>query len=174
MSTWHIDQAHSQIAFKVKHLVISTARGSFKSFKGHAVTEGDALEGASISFEADVNSIDTNSEYRDSHLKGPDFFDAANFPTINFVSKSFVKKTDEEFELIGDLTMRGVTKPVTLTATYNGATVGMNGKKVVGFEITGSVNRFDFGLNWNEVLEAGGVAVGEKVTFDILIEAVEE
>jgi len=144
-STWVIDPTHSEVQFKVKHLVISTVTGSFKSFEGSVQTEGDSFDGASIQFTADVNSIDTNMEQRDGHLKSADFFDAENFPTLSFASTSFVQKGDDEFTLTGDLTLRGVTKSISLAVNYGGQMVDFYGNTKAGFELTGKINRKDFG-----------------------------
>jgi len=172
MSTWHLDTAHSIIGFKVKHLMVSTARGAFKEFEGTIVAPDDTFENAQVSFTAQTASIDTHNEMRDQHLQSADFFDAQQFPTLSFTSTSFTKKGDE-FEVMGDLTIKDVTKPVTLTVTSEGIGIGMNGERVAGFDITGSINREEFGLTWNKALETGGVVVGSQVTFDIHVEAKE-
>jgi len=173
-STWVIDPTHSEVQFKVKHLVISTVTGSFKSFEGSVQTEGDSFEGASISFTADVNSIDTNMEQRDGHLKSADFFDAENFPKLSFVSTSFVSKGDDEFTLTGDLTLRGVTKSVTLAVNYGGQMVDFYGNTKAGFELNGKINRKDFGLNWGAVTEAGGVVVSDEVKLHFNIQVAKQ
>lgn len=173
-STWVIDPTHSEVQFKVKHLVISTVTGSFKSFEGSLQTEGDSFDGASIQFTADVNSIDTNMEQRDAHLKSADFFDAENFPTLSFASTSFVSKGDEDFTLTGDLTLRGVTKSVTLAVNYGGQMVDFYGNTKAGFELTGKINRKDFGLNWGAVTEAGGVVVSDEVKLHFNIQVAKQ
>src|SRR5687768_8473667 len=143
MTTWKIDPAHSEVKFKVKHLVVSTVTGHFNNYTATAETLGDFSD-AKVSFEADVNSIDTKNEQRDGHLKSPDFFDAATHPKLTFVSKSSKKKSDNEFEVIGDLTIRGTKKETKLNVIYNGTVKGFGGIEVAGFEITGKVNRQDF------------------------------
>ncbi len=173
-TTWAIDPTHSEIQFKVKHLVISTVTGSFKSFEGSAETDGENFDGASIKFSADINSIDTNMEQRDAHLKSADFFDAENFPTLSFESTSFTQKEDDEYVLKGNLTMRGVTKPVTLSAIYGGQMVDFYGNNKVGYEISGKVNRKDFGLNWSAVTEAGGVVVSDEVKLHVNVQLVKQ
>lgn len=173
-TSWVIDPTHSEVQFKVKHLVISTVTGSFKSFEGSLQTEGDSFDGASIQFTADVNSIDTNMEQRDGHLKSADFFDAENFPTLSFVSTSFVQKGDEDFTLTGDLTLRGVTKSVTLAVNYGGQMVDFYGNTKAGFELTGKINRKDFGLNWGAVTEAGGVVVSDEVKLHFNIQVAKQ
>jgi polyisoprenoid-binding protein YceI len=170
MAIWKIDTTHSEIKFKVKHLVISTVTGQFKSFSGEVNTTGDDFAGASISFEADVNSIDTNNEQRDGHLKSPDFFDAATYPKMSFVSTSFTKKSDSDYELTGNLTLKGITREVKLAATYNGTVKGFGDAVVAVFEIDGKINRQDFGLTWSALTEAGGVVVGDDVRLQIAVE----
>jgi polyisoprenoid-binding protein YceI len=169
MTQWKIDQAHSEITFKVKHLVISTVTGRFMSFDGTIESETPDFSDARISFNADVNSISTANEQRDGHLKSPDFFDAATYPALSFVSTSFTKVGDQEFKLNGNLTMKGVTKLVTLDAVYNGTVKGFDGD-VAAFEITGKLSRKEFGLLWNALTETGGVAVGDDVKLDLVVE----
>jgi polyisoprenoid-binding protein YceI len=170
MNSWKIDQAHSEIIFKVKHLMISTVTGHFDKFDAAIETSKEDFGDAKITFSADVNSINTKNEGRDGHLKSPDFFDAAKYPALTFVSTSVKKLSDFEMEVTGNLTMRGVTKNVKLAVLYNGTIAGMGGVKVAAFEITGKANRFDFGLQWNALTETGGVVVGNEVKFEILAE----
>ena len=170
MAHWKIDQAHSEVKFKVKHLVISTVTGHFNEFTAVIDGKKDDFTDASIQFEATVDSIDTKNEQRDAHLKSADFFDAANNPKITFFSKSLKKTKDNEYEVVGDLTIKGTTKTVTLDATYNGAVKGFGGVDVIAFEISGKINRQEFGLTWSALTEAGGVVVGDEVKFEILAE----
>ncbi|WP_259069447.1 YceI family protein [Mucilaginibacter sp. X4EP1] len=167
---WVIDPMHSEVQFKVKHLVISTVSGFFKSFEGTLETEGDDFENASIYFALDIDSIDTNQTQRDEHLKSPEFFDAGQFPQITFKSTSFKKTDDDEFKLVGDLTVKGVTKNVTLDAEFGGSTDDFYGNTKAGFEVTGKINRKDFGLTWDGVTEAGSVVVGEDIKLLINIQ----
>ena len=164
MSTtiWAIDPSHSEVQFKVKHLVITTVTGHFKEFSG-TVEAGDDFEDAKISFEAKVDSISTNSEQRDGHLKSADFFEVEKYPTLSFASTKFTKKDDDEFELVGDLTIKGVTQPVKLAVEYGGTATDPWGNVKAGFELTAKINRKDFGLTWNAPTEAGGVLVSEEV-----------
>lgn len=171
MTTWKIDPAHSEVKFKVKHLVVSTVTGHFNNYTATAETPGDFSD-AKIAFEADVNSIDTKNQQRDGHLKSPDFFDAANHPKLTFISKSSKKKSNNEFELIGDLTIRGTKKEAKLDVVYNGTVKGFGGVEVAGFEITGKINRQDFGLTWGALTEAGGVVVSDDVKLEINAEFV--
>ena len=170
MTKWKIDPAHSEIKFKVKHLVVSTVTGQFNKFD--AVVESDKADftDVKISFEADINSVDTKNEQRDTHLKSADFFDAANYPKLTFVSKSVNKKSDNEYEVTGDITIRGTKKEIKLNVTYNGTVKGFGGVEVAGFEITGKLNRFDFGLQWNALTEVGGVVVAEEVKLELAAE----
>lgn len=172
MVLWKIDQSHSEIKFKVKHLVISSVTGQFKNFEGTVETNSNDFSDAKISFEADVNSIDTRNEQRDEHLKSADFFDSANYPKISFVSKSLSKESNNQYKLIGDLTIKSITKQVELDVDFNGVVQGFGGGDVAGFEISGKLNRFDYGLQWNALTEAGGIVVGEEVKIEISIELV--
>jgi polyisoprenoid-binding protein YceI len=161
-TTWNVDNLHSEVLFKVKHLVISTVTGSFKSFSGQAVTEGEDLENASIAFNVDVDSVDTGQPGRDEHLKNADFFEAEKYPQFNFVSTSFKKSKGDVYQLLGNLTMKGITKEVELEAEYGGTEKDSWGNTKVGFEVTGTVDRKDFGVTFNSLTETGGLALGEK------------
>jgi polyisoprenoid-binding protein YceI len=167
---WVIDPMHSEVQFKVKHLVISTVSGFFKSFEGTLETVNDDFEDAEISFALNIDSIDTNQTQRDEHLKSPEFFDAAQYPQITFKSTSFKKTDDEEYDLVGDLTIKGVTKSVKLAAEFGGSTDDFYGNTKAGFEITGKVNRKEFGLTWDGVTEAGSIVVGEDIKLIINIQ----
>lgn len=170
MAIWKIDPVHSEIKFKVKHLVVSTVTGQFKVFDATVESEKTDFSDARISFWADVNSIDTRNEQRDAHLKSADFFDAENHPKILFESKLINKKSDDEYEVVGDLTIRGITKEIKLNVNYNGTVKGFGGGEVAGFEMTGKLNRFDYGLKWNALTEAGGIVVGDEVKIEIYCE----
>lgn len=173
MATWKMDPNHSEVKFKVKHLVISTVSGSFDKFTASAESDKDDFSDAKVSFEAEVSSISTKNDHRDGHLKSPDFFDAAAYPKITFKSKSLTPKSDDQYELTGDLTIRDVTKEVKLATTYNGTVKGFGGSfDVAAFEITGKVNRQDFGLKWNGLTETGGVVVSDEVKFEVFVEFV--
>jgi len=171
ITKWVIDPMHSEVQFKVKHLVISTVTGFFKSFEGSMETDGDDFEDAKISFAIDIDSIDTNQSQRDGHLKSPEFFDAEKYPQITFSSTSF-KATgkDDEYKLTGDLTIKGVTKPVTLDAEFGGTADDFYGNTKAGFEVTGKINRKDFGLAWDGVTEAGSIVVGEDIKLIINVQ----
>ena len=163
LTKWVLDPMHSEVQFKVKHLVISTVSGFFKSFEGELDTENDDFSDASISFSLDIDSIDTNQTPRDEHLKSAEFFDAEKYPKITFKSTSFTKTGDDEYSLVGDLTVKDVTKSVTLDVEFGGAATDFYGNTKAGFEISGKINRKDFGLTWSGVTEAGAVVVGEDI-----------
>lgn len=162
-TTWKIDETHSDVQFKIKHLVISTVTGSFTKFSAEAETDGDNFEGGKVRFTADVNSINTGNEQRDGHLKSPDFFDAANHPTIDFMSEKVEKASDGNFKLHGNLTMRGTTKPVVLNVEFGGIAKDPYGNIKSGFDVTGVIKRSEFGLTWNAATETGGVLVSDDV-----------
>lgn len=160
---WVIDPMHSEVQFKVKHLVISTVTGSFKNFEGTVESEGDDFASAKIEFSLDINSVDTGQEQRDGHLKSADFFDAEKYPHITFKSTSITKESDDDYKLTGDLTIKGITKPVTLEVEHGGIATDFYGNTKAGFEVKGKINRKDFGLTWDGVTEAGSIVVGEDI-----------
>ncbi len=174
MATYKIDAAHSEITFKVKHLMITNVTGSFTQFDATMETEAADFSDAKISFEADVNSVNTNNEQRDGHLKSDDFFAAEKFPKLTFVSKSFTKKSDDEYTLTGDLTIRDVTKTVDLTVEFGGNMVDPWGQAKAGFEINGKINRKEFGLGWGAVTEAGGVVVSDEVKLHLGVQMIKQ
>lgn len=170
---WTLDPTHSEIVFKAKHLMITNVTGNFGSFEVNAETEGDDFTKSTLSFSANVASINTNNEQRDAHLKSADFFDADNYPSLNFVGTSF-KQTGDDYELTGDLTIRGVTKNVKLNVEFGGINKDPWGNTKAGFTITGKINRKDFGLNWNAALETGGVLVSEEIRITCEIQLVKQ
>jgi polyisoprenoid-binding protein YceI len=173
MAKFIIDAAHSEASFKIKHLMISTVSGQFNEFEGEATTTGEGFEGATVRFSADVNSINTKNEQRDGHLKSADFFDAAQYPKISFESTSFTKNGDD-YVLEGNLTVKDVTKPVSLAVEYNGTMTDFYGQKKHGFEVNGKINRKEFGLTWHAVTEAGGVVVSDEVKLHFNIQLTEQ
>ena len=173
-TTWVLDPTHSEVQFKVKHLVISTVTGSFKQFEGEAATEGESFDNAKVRFSAKIDSIDTNQAQRDEHLKSADFFDAATYPELTFVSTSFEKQGEGEYKITGDLTLHGVTKPVTFDVEYGGQAGDFYGNQKAGFEVTGKINRKDFGLTWNGVTEAGSIVVSEDVKLSASLQFVKQ
>jgi polyisoprenoid-binding protein YceI len=164
---WAVDAVHSEVQFKVKHLVISTVTGTFKSFDGSFETEEEDFSNADIEFTIDTNSIDTNQSDRDAHLRSADFFDSEKYPKISFVSTSFEKIEDEKYKLRGDLTVKDVTKPVVLDVEFGGTATDFYGNEKAGFEINGKINRKEFGLVWNAITEAGAIVVGDEVKLNI-------
>jgi polyisoprenoid-binding protein YceI len=160
---WVIDPMHSEVHFKIKHLVISTVTGSFKTFSGNVTSESSDFNNANIHFTLDVDSIDTNQQMRDEHLKASDFFDARDYPTIDFESTSFKKEDGDEFKLKGNLTVKGITKPVEFSVEYGGSEKDQRGNTKHGFEVTGKINRKEFGLTYNALTETGGLALGEDI-----------
>ena len=166
---WSIDPAHSEITFKVKHMMISTVTGHFDDFQATVMADGENFKDANISFSAKIASINTKNKDRDAHLRSDDFFNAEKFPELKFTSKSF----DGE-QLIGDLTIRDVTKEVTLNVDFNGIAVDPYGQTKAGFEIKGEVNRKDFNLTWNAVTEAGSIVVSDKVKLAIDVQFIKQ
>lgn len=174
MATYKIDVDHSDITFKVKHLMISTATGTFKKFDATLEANNEDLSDARISFEADVDSIDTKNEQRDAHLKSDDFFNAAEFPKLTFQSTGIESKGGNAFTLTGDLTIRDITRPVALEVEYNGTTKDPWGMERKGFEINGKINRKEFGLKWSAVTEAGGLVVADDVKLSMNVEMIKQ
>jgi polyisoprenoid-binding protein YceI len=168
-TNWSIDNAHSEIAFKVKHMMISTVTGYFEEFQATAKTDGENFNNAIIEFSAKTASINTKNKDRDAHLKSDDFFNSEKFPEMKFVSKSFNGEN-----LIGDLTIRDVTKEVTLTVDFNGIAVDPYGQTKAGFEINGELNRKDFNLTWSAVTEAGSIVVSDKVKIVIDVQLIKQ
>ncbi len=160
---WNLDPTHSELGFKVKHMMITNVSGSFGVFSASVETEEDDFSSASVEFTIDANSINTGNEQRDGHLKSPDFFDTTQFPEIKFVSTNISKKGEGEYEINGNLSVHGVTKPVSFKAENGGTGKDPWGNMKTGFSIDGKIKRTDFGLNWNAALEAGGVLVSEDV-----------
>jgi len=163
MTTYVVDAAHSEIQFKVKHLMISTVSGNFSQFDARMEAEDELFTNARISFEADVNSIQTGNEQRDGHLKSSDFFDASKYPKISFSSSSFTPKGESHYSMEGLLTIRGNSKLVALDVKYLGKMTDFYGNEKHGFELNGKINRKEFGLEWGAVTEAGGVVVSDEV-----------
>ena len=169
---WIIDPTHSEVSFKVKHLVISTVTGYFKKFEGFAESTSDDFNGATVKFSADIESIDTNQKDRDNHLKSADFFDAANHPKLSFEGK--ISNEGGDYKLIGNLTMRETTKLVELDVDLGGVVGDPYGQTKAGFEIEGKVNRKEFGLSWSAVTEAGSVVVSDQVRLNLSVQLVKQ
>ena len=162
-TNWLIDQAHSEIHFKVKYMMVSTVTGSFNQFEGMVRSDNDFLKNADIRFSARIDSISTNNQRRDEHLKSDEFFNAEVYPELCFRSKSFIKKTDCVYQLVGSLTIKDLTKDITLDVLYCGTAVDPYGQVKAGFEISGLINRKDFGLKWTVKTDAGDLVISDEV-----------
>ncbi len=166
---WSVDKVHSNVKFTVTHLVVSEVEGSFKVFDGTLETTKEDLSDAKVSFAVDVNSINTDNDYRDKHLKSDDFFNAEKFPQMKFESTSMKSLGGNKYQLNGNLTIRDVTKPVTFDVTYGG-TAAMGGKQKAGFKAKATINRFDYNLKWSASTEAGGLVVSKEVDIVVNLE----
>lgn len=173
MATYKIDPFHSDIAFKVKHMMISTVNGCFQKFDATMESSTEDFSDAKITFECDVDSVYTNIADRDAHLKSPDFFSAAEYPKITYTSTS-VEKDGDDYIVTGDLTIRGITKPIVLDGSYNGNDVDMYGNTKHGFELSGRVNRADYGLTFNALSGKGNAMVGDEIKLLISIQMLEQ
>ncbi|MFY0252701.1 YceI family protein [Chitinophaga sp. 30R24] len=163
MTTWKIDPAHSDVQFKVKHLMITTVTGQFAKFDGTMESANGDFADAKVTFEADINSISTQNAQRDQHLLAADFFEVEKYPKLVFVSKEVKKIDAENYKLIGDLTIRDNTRPVELNVEYGGEVVDPYGQTKAGFELTGKINRKDFGLTFHATTETGGLLLSDEV-----------
>ena len=167
---WEIDKSHTKVEFGTTHLVISQVTGKFKNFRGSVFSPDDDFDNAEIYFEVDIDSINTDDEQRDTHLKSDDFFNAGKFPKMIFKGLSMKKIDENNYKLIGDLTIRDITKQIELEVLHNGTVQDPWGNTKAGFKISGKLNRFDFGLKWNALIETGGAVVGKTVTLNIDLE----
>jgi polyisoprenoid-binding protein YceI len=172
LTTWKLDPIHSEVTFKVKHMMITNVSGSFKEFNVTATTQGDDFTKSDVLFTAKANSVDTNNAQRDAHLKSAEFFDAEKFPEITFKPTKYENTGGQSYKIHGDLTMKGVTKDITLDAEFGGIQKDPYGNVKAGFSVSGKLNRRDFGLNWNAALETGGVMVSEEVRVNCEIQLI--
>jgi polyisoprenoid-binding protein YceI len=172
--TWQIDPAHTNVEFTVRHMMISNVKGQFQKTSGTVTTNGSDPASATIDATIDASSVDTRVEKRDMHLKSPDFLDVAKYPTITFKSTKVEADGPNKWKVTGDLTLHGVTKPVVLDVESSGPPINVMGKTRAGASATTKINRSDFGLKWNQALEAGGVMVGDEVAISIDVEAVKK
>lgn len=171
---WVLEPSHSEVTFKVRHMMISNVSGQFKKFDSSVETEGNDITTAKVRFTADVDSVSTNNEQRDGHLKSADFFDAASHPQVVFESTSMEKTGDDTYKLHGNLTMRGTTKPVSFDVEHGGIMTNDGwGNVRTGFTVTGKLNRKDYGLHWSALTETGGLVVGDDVKFESHVEFVQ-
>lgn len=173
-STWQIDPSHSTVEFAVKHMMISSTKGRFTDFSGEINLDENNLANSTVNVNINVASIDTHDEKRDDHLRSADFFDAENHPAMTFTSKQIRPKGGDEFEVVGDLTIRGITKEVVLKAEREGVGTSPWGSEVAAFTARTEIDRKDFGLVWNVALETGGILVGDKVKLNLEIEAIKQ
>jgi len=173
-TTWKIDPVHSKIGFSVRHLIISEVEGRFKSFEGSITADKEDFSGSKIVFSLDTRSVFTDNTRRDNDLKSSHFFDAEKYPKITFKSTSFEKVEDNKYKLEGDFTIKGVTNPIVLDVSYGGTIKDPWGNMRAGFKITGKINRFDYNLKWNKLLEAGGAVVGKEVNINCNLEIVKQ
>ena len=174
LSTWTIDQAHSTVEFSVKHMMISTVKGRFRNFEGTARIDEVDPSASSVTASVDVGSVDTGVEQRDAHLRSDDFFNAESFPKLTFVSSAVEQVDDENWKLAGDLTMRDVTRPVVFDVEVEGRGNDPYGKERAGFIATTKVHRGDYGINFNGLMDAGGVVVGDSVKVTLNLELVRQ
>ncbi|MGR3219019.1 MAG: YceI family protein [Candidatus Anammoxibacter sp.] len=170
--TWDIDTAHTKIQFSVTHMMISSTTGDFKVFKGKVVSTGGNFNDAAIEFSVDVSTIDTDNEKRDSHLKSESFFDADKYPAIDFKGKLVSKTADNMYKMVGDFTIKDVTRKVEFDVVYGGSVIDPRGNERAGFSINGRIDRFDYNLTWNKLLESGGIMVGKTVTINCNVELI--
>jgi polyisoprenoid-binding protein YceI len=172
-TNWVLDPSHSEVEFKVKHMMISNVSGKFTKFDGTVETEGEDFMTAKVSFTADVDSINTGNEGRDGHLKGPDFFDAGKYPQVKFTATKYENvDNDGSYEVWGDLTIRGVTKNIKLDAEFGGVIKDPWGNTRAGISVNGKINRKDFGLSWHGVTETGSLIVSDDVRIHVNLEFV--
>lgn len=171
MTKWNVDAAHTNVGFSVRHMMVSNVRGSFTGVEGSVTGDIDNLTDAKIDFKIDVNTINTNNEDRDNHLRSADFFNVEQYPTITFDSTEIVKTGEDEYDVTGDLTVKDVTKKTTFNVTRTGAGKNPWGVDVVGFETAIKISRKEYGLTWNQALETGGVLVGDdiKITVELQV-----
>lgn len=172
--TWQIDYAHSHIYFTARHMMISKVRGRFEKWEGSVVFDESKPEQTAVNVTVDIASINTREQQRDDHLRSPDFFNASEFPQMTFKSTRVEKIDEDTAKLYGDLTIRGVTKEIVLDVEYAGQAKSPWGTFSAGFSATGSINRKDWGLTWNQTLETGGMLVGEKINIEVELELVKQ
>lgn len=173
-TTWSLDTAHSEVTFKVKHLVISTVSGKFKNFSSTLSTEGEDFTTADLRFTLESNSIDTGMSMRDDHLRSDDFFNAEAFPAITFTATAIRPVSGADYEIDGNLTIRDVTKPITLKAEFGGIAKDPYGQVKAGFDVEGKIKRSEFGLSWNALTEAGGAVVSDEVKFQANVQYIKQ
>ncbi len=173
-TTWTVDNLHSQIGFKVKHMMITNVSGTFGTFNAEAHTNGDHFDHAEFSFSAAIDSINTGVADRDAHLKSDDFFNAETYPELKFRSTGMNKKDEENYVISGEMTIRDVTKPIELHADFGGIVVDPYGQTKAGFSISGKIKRSEFGLKWSAITEAGSIVVSDDIKLDCEIQFIKQ
>jgi polyisoprenoid-binding protein YceI len=173
-TNWTVDNMHSEIGFKVKHMMITNVSGTFGQFEASATTDGDDFSTANFNFSAEIDSIQTGVADRDAHLKSEDFFHAAAFPTMRFSSSKIVKNDSENYTIHGDLTIRDVTREVELEAEFGGIVVDPYGQTKAGFSLTGKIKRSNFGLTWSAITEAGSIVVSDDIKLSSEIQFIKQ
>ncbi|MCF3110666.1 YceI family protein [Niabella sp. CC-SYL272] len=171
---WLSDSTHSELGFKIRHLMISNVTGSFRDFQAEVAAPDDDFSKAQVKLTARMDSVSTNNEQRDAHLRNADFFEAEKYPELEFVSTGITRKDSDTFDLEGNLTLKGITHPVQLKVEYNGTTKDPWGNERAGFFVTGKIERSLWGINFNSVLETGGIALGEEVKIQSELELVKQ
>ncbi|HEU0227492.1 MAG TPA: YceI family protein [Arachidicoccus soli] len=174
MKTYKIDLTHSSVSFKIRHLLISNVTGQFRNFDATLEKPAEDFSEARVTFVAQTNSVETNNEQRDAHLKSADFFDVVNHPEIKFVSTAVQKLDEESYKITGDLTIKSITKSVDINATFNGETTDGYGQVKIGFEGETKINRKEFGLTWSMATEAGQIVVGDDVKLQFDVQFIEQ
>jgi polyisoprenoid-binding protein YceI len=174
ITKWALDPTHSEIHFKIRHLMITNVTGSFGKFEGSVETTDEDFANAKISFSSDIDSITTSNDQRDGHLKSADFFEASKYPSLTFVSTKIEKISDEEYNITGDLSFHGVTKSVKVHAEHGGVIKDPWGNTRTGFTVDGKINRKDFGMVWNAATEAGGLVLGEDIKLNASVQFVKQ
>ncbi len=167
MANWKVDTAHTEVGFKVKHMMVTNVRGNFTGVEGSVEGDPNNLTDAKITFNIDASTINTNNEDRDNHLRSEDFFEVEKYPNITFNSTEIVETSEDEYDVTGDLTIKDTTKKATFKVTRTGAGKNPWGVDVVGFEAETKISRKEFGLTWNQALETGGVLVGDEITITV-------
>jgi polyisoprenoid-binding protein YceI len=171
---WNLDSSHTEIGFRVKHMMLTNISGKFQNFEGSLERYDNSFDNASITFTSEVSSLNTGNQDRDVHLLSTDFFDAEQYPNIIFISRSFKKNNDKEFLLEGDLTMHGIKRAISLQAEFEGINQDPWGNTRAGFNMQGKLNRKDWGLTWNSLLETGGMMVGEDITLNVQLQFIQK
>ena len=174
LTKWAIDPTHSEVQFKVKHLVISSVTGKFSDFSGSLIQEEENFQDAEVEFSAKIDSIETGVPDRDAHLKSDDFFNAAQYPELKFIGKSFTKIDKHHYKLAGNLTIRNITKTIELDVLFGGTVADPYGQIKAGFEISGSISRKEFDLKWNAITEAGSIVVSDFVKLELNIQLIQQ